>query len=235
MRAAGGVGPYGLESFRAGPATGWVSAPTVARERRTRLPWLAPAARRGESWRAAPERGLCRVGSAAPLRHFVTPLPDAYARQGCGPPRVSAPTVWGIIPLCFPPHPSSGLRETPDATFPSRGRLWIRAVFGFPSRALCPLRVEAVASATDEVVYVQHQVLCATVYYGGRVHRSQAAEGVGPYDVSVVGASAPTVDQPPLGVLMTSVSTGCQSPTWVAGTLAASALSPASSLTVGRK
>jgi hypothetical protein len=25
-----------------------------------------------------------------------------------------------------PPHPASGFRETPDATFPSRGRLWVR-------------------------------------------------------------------------------------------------------------
>ena len=27
-----------------------------------------------------------------------------------------------------PPHPSSGFRETPDATFPSRGRLGVRPV-----------------------------------------------------------------------------------------------------------
>ena len=43
-----------------------------------------PRLREGRAGAIAPERGKCGAGHAAPLRHFVTPLPDAGRGKGVG-------------------------------------------------------------------------------------------------------------------------------------------------------
>ena len=49
----------------------------------TRETWLALAGRRGRAGASAPERGTS-AGKTAPLRHFVTPLPDAGRGKSYG-------------------------------------------------------------------------------------------------------------------------------------------------------
>ena len=49
------------------------------------------------------------------------------------------------------PHPSSGLRGTPDATFPSRGRLWVRVEGGPYFRCAGPFGVWGAAGAAPRL------------------------------------------------------------------------------------
>jgi len=66
---AGAIAPETWLAPALGRGESWREAPET---------WLAPALGRGESWREAPERGYYRsVGQAPPLRHIVTPFPDA--------------------------------------------------------------------------------------------------------------------------------------------------------------
>ena len=79
--------------------------------------WLAPALGRGESWREAPERGYYRnAQTAPPLRHIVTPLPDA----GRGKRTWDGARIFDNAKSCVQP-PVSGRLNISDMNFKKSG------------------------------------------------------------------------------------------------------------------
>ena len=89
----------------------------------------------GRAGAAAPERGNDSAGASVSWNSGPSPsLRDTSPRRGerqekdplarpAAPVERQAGCLRGPAPVTTP-HPSSGLRETPDATFPSKGKAW---------------------------------------------------------------------------------------------------------------
>ena len=81
----------------------------------------------------------CRSGSSLTMRFPGKSFAGTKKCTMCGRPRGSPLLICTDKNLAVPPHPSFGLRETPNDTFPSRGRLSLTANYSCgPPRASAP-------------------------------------------------------------------------------------------------